>query len=39
MKISKKRGPDIDPCGTPDSTLLWSMKKDFILTLWIWLDK
>ena len=39
MKILKKRGPDIDPCGTPDSTLLYSLNEELTLTFWIWLDK
>ena len=39
MKILKKRGPDIDPCGTPDSTLLHSLNEELTLTFWIWLDK
>ena len=34
MKILKKRGPDIDPCGTPDSTLLYLLNEELILTLW-----
>ena len=39
MKILKTRSPDIDPCGTPDSTLLYSLNEELILILWIWLDK
>ena len=39
MKIFKKRAPDIDPCGTPDSTLLYSLNEELILTIWILLDK
>ena len=35
MKILEKRGPDIDPCGTPDSTLLYSLNEESILSLWI----
>ena len=27
-KILKKRGPDIDPCVTPDSTLLYSLNTE-----------
>ena len=38
-KKLKKRGPDIDPCGTPDSTLLYSLNEELILTLWIRLVK
>ena len=38
-KNIKKRGPDIDPCGTPDSTLLYSLNEELILTLWIRLVK
>ena len=29
MKILKKRGSDFDPCGTPDSTVLYSMNEGF----------
>ena len=32
-KKLKKRGPDIDPCGTPDSTLLYSLNEELMLTL------
>ena len=35
MKILEKRGPDIDPCGTPDSTLLYSLNEESISRLWI----
>ena len=38
MKILKKRGPGIDPYGTPDSTLLYSLNKELILILCIRLD-
>ena len=33
MKILRKRGPDTDPCGTPDSTLLQSLKEELVLNL------
>ena len=31
MKMLNKRGPRIDPCGTPSSTLHYSMILFFIL--------
>ena len=37
MKILKKRGPFIDPCGTPGSTSLYSLNEELIFTVWIWL--
>ena len=30
MKILKKKCPDIDPCGTPDSTLLYSLNEELV---------
>ena len=39
MKILRKRCSDITPCGTPDSTLLYSLNKELILTLRIRLLK
>ena len=33
------RGSDIEPCGTPDSTLLYSLNEELILTLLIRLEK
>ena len=35
----KKRDPDIDPCGTLDSKLRYSLSEELILTLWIRLNK
>ena len=35
----KKTGSDVDPCSTPDSTLLYLLNKELILTLCIWLVK
>ena len=34
MKMLNKRGPRIDPCGTPRSILHHSLKLLFIFTLW-----
>ena len=31
----KRRGPLIDPCGIPDSTLLQWLNEELILTYWI----
>ena len=39
MKILNKRGPGVDPCGTHDSPLLYSLIEGLILTLWIQLDQ